>query len=75
MKFIAQMFGLLAMASLFLIYQQKKRKNMLAFKLSADICWVIHYLCLGGIAGMIPNAVGIFREIIFLFRKRKSGQV
>ena len=72
MKFIAQMFGLLAMASLFLIYQQKKRKNMLAFKLSADICWVIHYLCLGGIAGMIPNAVGIFREIIFLFRKKKK---
>lgn len=75
MKLIAQIFGLLAMASLFLIYQQKKRKNMLLFKLSADVCWVIHYLCLGGIAGMIPNAVGIFREIIFLWRKRRSGQV
>ncbi len=72
MKLIAQIFGLLAMAFLFFIYQQKKRKNMLIFKLSADICWVIHYLCLGGIAGMIPNAVGIFREIIFLYRNKKK---
>ena len=72
MKFIPQIFGILAMVFLFLIYQQKKRKNMLIFKLSADVCWVIHYLCLGGIAGMIPNAVGIFREIIFLYRNKKK---
>ena len=72
MKFIPQIFGILAMVFLFLIYQQKKRKNMLIFKLSADVCWVIHYLCLGGIAGMIPNAVGILREIIFIYRKKKK---
>ena len=72
MKLIAQLFGLAAMASLFLIYQQKSRKEMLFAKLSADICWVIHYLFLGGIAGMIPNAVGIFREIIFINRKDKK---
>lgn len=45
---------------------------MLWAKLSADICWVIHYLCLSGIAGMIPNAVGIFREIVFINRKDKK---
>lgn len=72
MKLIAPLFGLGAMASLFLIYQQKSRKRMLFAKLSADICWVIHYLCLGGIAGMIPNAVGIFRELIFIHRKDKK---
>ncbi len=72
MKLIAQFFGLGAMISLFLIYQQKSRKKILLSKLCADICWVIHYLCLGGTAGMIPNAVGIFREIIFLFRKKQK---
>ena len=72
MKLIAQFFGLGAMISLFLIYQQKSRKKILISKLCADICWVIHYLCLGGTAGMIPNAVGIFREIIFLFRKKQK---
>lgn len=45
---------------------------MLFAKLSADVCWVIHYLCLGGIAGMIPNAVGIFRELVFINRKDKK---
>ena len=72
MNFSAQFFGLGAMISLFLIYQQKSRKKILISKLCADICWVIHYLCLGGTAGMIPNAVGIFREIIFLFRKKQK---
>jgi len=72
MKLIAQLFGIGAMTSLFLIYQQKSRKKILFAKLSADICWVIHYSCLGGIAGMIPNAVGIFRELVFINRKDKK---
>lgn len=72
MKIIAQFFGIGAMISLFLIYQQKSRKNLIAAKLSADLFWVAHYLCLGGMAGMIPNAVGIFREVIFLYRKKHA---
>ncbi len=60
------------MLSLFLIYQQKSRKKMILAKLSADIFWVAHYLLLGGIAGMIPNAVGIFRELVFVNRKDKK---
>ena len=71
MNWIAQAFGVGAMISLFLIYQQKSRRAMIAAKLSADVFWVAHYLCLGGIAGMIPNLVGIFRELIFINRKRK----
>ena len=69
MKIIAQVFGLAAMCSLFFAYQQKSRKKIILMKLAADISWVIHYLCLGGIAGMIPNAVGIFRELVFINRK------
>lgn len=71
MNIIAQLFGIGATVSLFLIYQQKTRKGMLAAKLSADIFWVIHYLLLGGYAGAIPNGVGILREVIFIQRKKK----
>ena len=60
------------MIFLFLIYQQKSRKKIIFAKLCADICWVIHYLCLGGYAGMIPNFVGIFRELVFINRKDKK---
>lgn len=71
MKFVAQLFGIGAMVSLFLIYQQKSRKRIIFVKLCADICWVVHYFCLGGWAGMIPNFVGIFRELVFINRKTK----
>ena len=69
---ITNILGLGAMISLFLIYQQKSRKKILMCKLSADIFWIFHYLSLGATAGMIPNFVGIFREIIFVNRKTKK---
>ncbi len=69
MQTVSIVFGVGAMLALFSIYQQKTRKGILLSKLSADICWVIHYLCIGGTAGAIPNLVGIFRESVFVNRK------
>lgn len=72
MNMIAQFFGLCAMAFLFSIYQQNKREKLLLCKLGADVCWVIHYLLLGAYGGMIPNFVGIFRELVFVKRESKA---
>ena len=72
MKIFAQLFGIGAMISLFSVYQQTERKKLIAAKLSADVFWVIHYLLLGAIAGMIPNFIGIFRELVFLNRENKA---
>lgn len=69
---ITNILGLGAMISLFLIYQQKSRKKILFCKLSADIFWVLHYFSLDATAGMIPNFVGIFRELVFVNRKAKK---
>lgn len=69
---IVNLFGLGAMVSLFLIYQQKSRQGILKCKLSADIFWAMHYFALGAWAGMIPNFVGIFRELIFVNREEKE---
>ncbi len=71
-KILAYVLGLGAMVSLFLIYQQKNRKKLLVAKLSADLFWSAHYLCLGAIEGMIPNFIGIFRELVFIHRKDKK---
>ncbi len=68
---IAHIFGLFAMVSLFLIYQQKSRRNILICKLFADVFWIFHYLSLGATAGMIPNFIGIFRECVFINRHKK----
>ena len=69
---LANVLGLGAMISLFLIYQQKSRKKILLCKLSADIFWILHYFSLGATAGVIPNFVGIFRELVFVNRKTKK---
>lgn len=67
---VAWIFGILAMLSLFSVYQQSTRKKLIIKKLCADVCWVIHYFCLGGYGGMIPNGVGIFRELVFVQRDK-----
>jgi hypothetical protein len=71
MQIIAWIFGLGAMVALFSIYQQTSRKRLLCSKLCADVCWVVHYFCLGGYGGMVPNFVGIFRELVFVQRDKK----
>lgn len=70
MDILAWIFGAGAMASLIVMNQVKKREGMLAAKLSADVFWGAHYLCLGAIGGMIPNIVGIFRELVYMNRKK-----
>ena len=69
---LAYIFGIGAMIALFSIYQQASRKRLLVSKLIADVCWVIHYLCLGAYGGAIPNFVGIFRELVFVNRENKK---
>lgn len=72
MQWIAQAFGIGAMIFLFFIYQQNNRKKLIVCKLCADVCWVIHYFFLGAYGGMVPNFVGIFRELVFMQRDDKS---
>ena len=72
MDLIAQIFGIFAMIALFCIYQQKDRKKLILCKLCADVAWCVHYLCLGAYGGIVPNFVGIFRELTFVQRDRKK---
>lgn len=68
MIIITQIFGIAAMIFLFMLYQQQNRKHLLVCKLCADFFWSVHYLFLGAYGGMIPNFVGIFRELVFVNR-------
>ncbi len=69
---LAWIFGIGAMISLFISHPKKDRKGILIFKLGADLLWASHYFCLGAIAGVIPNFVGIFREVVFINRARSK---
>ena len=72
MKIIAWIFGVGAMISLFCIYQQKSRKKLIIAKFCADVCWSVHYFCLHAYGGIVPNAVGIVRELVFMHRDDKK---
>lgn len=67
----AQILGVCGMYMLFTLYQQKNRKKLLVRKLYADVLWGVHYICLGAVAGAIPNIIGIFRETIFMNSDKK----
>ena len=71
LNILAQLFGIGGMYMLFTLYQQKTRKKLLIRKLCADILWGIHYICLGAVAGAIPNIIGIFRETVFMNSDKK----
>ena len=62
--------GIGAMLSLFISHQEKSRNEILIYKMFADVFWAAHYICLGAMAGAIPNFIGIFREFIFLNKER-----
>ncbi len=72
MNWTAQFFGISAMICLFSAYQQNSRRTLILCKLGADISWMIHYFLLGAYGGMIPNFVGIFRELVFIQREQKD---
>lgn len=67
--FLSYIFGGFAMGSLFFAYQKTDRRQLITCKLCADVSWTLHYFFLGAYGGMIPNLVGIFREIIFSHRE------
>ena len=70
MEKYAVIFGIGAMISLFFAYQQRKRVRLIFCKLCADVCWAIHYFMLSAYGGMIPNGVGILRELVFSCREK-----
>ena len=75
MIILTQIFGIAAMIFLFMLYQQQNRKHLLVCKLCADFFWSVHYLFLGAYGGMIPNFVGIFRELVFIILNWVPGLI
>lgn len=66
MKLFSECLGLLGIALNVIIYQQKKRKNLLCWKLVSDIAWALHYAVAGNFSGAAVGTIGIARESTFL---------
>ncbi|MBO4428745.1 MAG: YgjV family protein [Clostridia bacterium] len=67
---LAQIMGMLGITSTIIIYQQKDRSKLLVFKISSDIAWSAHYLFLSRPSGLLICVIAIFREFVFMNRKK-----
>ncbi len=71
MKIIAQLVGFLGIVISFIIYQQRERKKLLLWKLTADLTWMLHYALLGAFSAVAVTFIGVMREIVYLNEGKK----
>ena len=68
---IAQALGGAAIIDSFIIFQQTKRRRLLALKMLQDILWLSHYVLLGAWSAAATSAICFFRGIVFYNRDKK----
>jgi hypothetical protein len=73
MKLLADILGGVGVIIAILLYQQKNRKSLLAFKLTLDLVWLVHYVLIGAYSGAAVAAIAALREIIFVKRDPKKS--
>ncbi len=71
MKWIAQVVGLLAVASFLLSYQQKRRKNIIFLNATSRVLYIIQYIMLGAFEGAVLDVLGTFSSIAAQNKERK----
>ena len=60
---IAQIIGLLAVATFLLSYQQKKRKNIILWNVTSRVLYIIQYLVLGAYEGAVLDILGTVSSV------------
>ncbi|MBE6727318.1 MAG: YgjV family protein [Ruminococcaceae bacterium] len=64
MELIAQIIGLLAVATFLLSYQQKKRKNIILLNTISRCLYITQYLLLGAFSGAVLDILGAISSVI-----------
>ncbi|MBO5354901.1 MAG: YgjV family protein [Clostridia bacterium] len=66
LKLVGELVGFLAVTTGFVMFQQKRKKNVLVLKIVCDVLWSTHFLLLGAFSGMAISLVGCLRDTTFL---------
>ena len=69
--FIGQIFGFVAVILGFSSYQVKTRKKLLFLQILTTLVFSIHYFLIGATTGMVMNAAGILRNIVYYNKDKK----
>ena len=72
MKLASDILGLLGIIFTVVLYQQKRRKSLLAYKLTLDIVWLFHYALIGAYSGAAVCVIAAIREVVFAKRDRNN---
>lgn len=72
MVLYAQLVGALATLCMFITFQLNDRKKILYVQIVNSICWIVHYLMLGALSGVVINAVCFIRNLVFQKRGQKK---
>lgn len=64
MLFVAQIIGLLAVATFLISYQQKKRTNIILFNVISRCLYILQYLLLGAFAGAVLDILGAVASVV-----------
>lgn len=68
----AQFVGALATLCMFITFQLNDRKKILYVQVVNSICWIVHYLMLGALSGVVINVVCFVRNLVFQQRGKKK---
>ena len=66
MKIIAEIIGIAAVLTSFIMFQQTNRKRLIFCKFVMDLLWIIHFIMLGGYTIVFTTSISVFREIVFI---------
>ncbi len=67
----AQIIGFCGAITYFLVFQQKRRKRILALSVAAAFFFVIHFILLGAYTGAAMNAIGVVRSLVYYFNDKR----
>ena len=71
MYYLANLFGLLAVALFVLSYQIKSRKKLIAANATSRILYVVQYILLGAFEGALLDVVAFFISLLYQKRDNK----
>lgn len=71
---IAQIIGFAGAVTYFIVFQQKKRKNILSLSVVACLLFIIHFVMLKAYTGAVMNSLGAVRCVIYYYNDRKWGK-
>ena len=68
----SQIFAVMAYIFFALSFFTKNKRNILFFNLGSTVCFLIQYIFLNGMGGVLVNCVGIVRCILFYIDDKKQ---